>query len=98
MSNPDVLVVGAGAIGAAVAHALTVRGAQVVIVERSLDGDGCSYGNAGLICPSHSVSLASPASLRSGLRWTASRASPFYVRPSASLLPWLARFALASRP
>jgi D-amino-acid dehydrogenase len=98
MSNPDVVVIGAGAIGAAAAHALAARGAHVVVIERSLNGDGCSYGNAGLVCPSHSVSLASPAALRSGLRWMTSRSSPFYVRPSASLLPWLARFALASRP
>jgi D-amino-acid dehydrogenase len=98
MSNPDVVVIGAGAIGAAAAHTLAARGAQVTVLERSRDGDGCSYGNAGLVCPSHSVSLASPASLRSGLRWMTSRSSPFYVRPSASLLPWLTRFAVASRP
>jgi D-amino-acid dehydrogenase len=97
-TRPDVVVIGAGAIGAAAAHVLAARGARVLVLERSLDGGGCSYGNAGLVCPSHSVSLASLASLRSGLRWMMSRSSPFYVRPSASLVPWLARFALASRP
>lgn len=96
--SPDVAVVGGGAIGAAAAHALAARGARVLVIERSLNGDGCSYGNAGLVCPSHSVSLASPTSLRSGLRWMTRRSSPFYVRPTASILPWLAHFALASRP
>jgi D-amino-acid dehydrogenase len=58
---------------------------------------GCSAGNAGLICPSHSTPIANPASLRNGLRWMWKRDSPFYLRPRPAVLPWLGRFALASR-
>jgi D-amino-acid dehydrogenase len=97
-SSPDVIVVGAGAVGAAAGYALARRGAKVTILERSETLSGCSYGNAGLICPSHAVSLASLAAIRDGLRWMARRDSPFYLRPRPRLMPWLARFVLASRP
>jgi D-amino-acid dehydrogenase len=96
-SWPDVLVVGGGAIGAATAYELTQRGASVTVLERSHGALGCSYGNAGLICPSHAEALANPAAIRSGLAWMARRDSPFHVRPRLSLLPWLARFGLAAR-
>jgi D-amino-acid dehydrogenase len=98
MSAPDVVVVGAGAIGAAAAYELAQRGARVTVVERSDVAAGCSYGNAGLISPSHTEALANPAALRAGIAWLARRDSPFHVRPRPSLLPWLARFGAASLP
>jgi D-amino-acid dehydrogenase len=98
MSRPDVVVVGAGAIGAATAYELTRRGARVTVLERSHVATGCSYGNAGLISPSHTEALASPAALRDGIAWLARRDSPFHLRPRPSLLPWLARFGAASLP
>jgi D-amino-acid dehydrogenase len=98
MSNPDVVVVGAGAIGAATAYELARRGAAVTLLERSSVASGCSYGNAGLISPSHTEALANPAALRAGVAWLARRDSPFHVRPRPSLLPWLARFGAASLP
>ena len=98
MSAPDVVIVGAGAVGAATAYELTQRGASVAVLERSHVARGCSYGNAGLICPSHAEALANPAAIRSGLAWMTRRDSPFHVRPRPSLLPWLARFGLAARP
>jgi D-amino-acid dehydrogenase len=96
--SPDVVVLGAGAIGAATAYELALRGARVSVLERAQVGEGCSYGNAGLICPSHADALASPASIRDGIGWLGRRDSPFYVRPRLSLLPWLARFGLAALP
>lgn len=98
MSRPDVVVVGAGAIGAATAYELARRGASVTVLERSHVAAGCSYGNAGLISPSHTEALASPAALRDGVAWLARRDSPFHLRPRPSLLPWLARFGAASLP
>jgi D-amino-acid dehydrogenase len=97
-SSPDVVVVGGGAIGAATAYELTQRGASVTVLERSHVALGCSYGNAGLICPSHAEALANPAAIRSGLAWMTRRDSPFHVRPRLSLVPWLVRFGLAARP
>jgi D-amino-acid dehydrogenase len=98
MSRPDVVVVGAGAIGAATAYELARRGARVTLLERSHVAAGCSYGNAGLISPSHTEALANPAALRDGIAWLARGDSPFHLRPRPSLLPWLARFGAASLP
>jgi D-amino-acid dehydrogenase len=98
MSSPDVIVVGAGAIGAATAYELARRGARVTLLERSQVASGCSYGNAGLISPSHTEALANPAALRAGIAWMARRDSPFHVRPRPSVLPWLARFGAACLP
>ena len=93
----EVLVVGGGAIGTAVALELARRGARPVLVERgSALAAGCSAGNAGLICPSHSAPLATPSALRQGLRWMLTPDSPFHLRPSPALVPWLLRFAAAS--
>lgn len=97
-SAADVVVVGGGAIGAAVAYELTRRGARVTLLERTGDASGCSYGNAGLICPSHAEALASPAAVRDGLGWLARRDAPFRLRPRPALVPWLARFGVAALP
>jgi D-amino-acid dehydrogenase len=98
MAKPDVAIVGGGAIGVCCALELARRGAGVTLYERGAAlASGCSAGNAGLICPSHSTPIANPASLRNGLRWMWKRDSPFYLRPRPAVLPWLARFALASR-
>jgi D-amino-acid dehydrogenase len=93
-----VVIVGGGAIGVCCALELARRGANVTLLERGPElASGSSAGNAGLICPSHSTPISNPASLRNGLRWMWKRDSPFYLRPRAAVLPWLARFALAAR-
>jgi D-amino-acid dehydrogenase len=94
----DVVVIGGGAIGAAAAYELTRRGARVTVLERDRGPEGCSFGNAGLICPSHAEALPSLESIRSGLAWLGRRDSPFYLRPRLRLLPWLARFGVAALP
>ena len=92
------VIVGGGAIGASTALELASRGAAVTLLERGPElGAGCSAGNAGLICPSHSAPLANPAAVRNGLRWVLRRDSPFYLKPRPKALPWLARFVLAAR-
>jgi len=95
---PDVVVVGGGAVGAACALELARRGASVTLLERGPElGSGCSAGNAGLICPSHSTPLSNPTAVRNGLRWMLDRESPFHLKPRPSALPWLARFLIAAR-
>jgi len=94
----DVVIVGGGAIGACCALELARRGARVTLLERGPElASGCSAGNAGLICPSHSTPISNPVSVRNGLLWMWKRDSPFYLRPRPAVLPWLARFTLAAR-
>jgi D-amino-acid dehydrogenase len=93
----DVSVIGGGAIGVCCALELARRGARVTLYERGRElASGCSAGNAGLVCPSHSLPISNPTSLRNGLRWMWKRDSPFYLRPRPAVLPWLARFARAA--
>ncbi len=88
---------GGGAIGVCVALELARRGARPVLLEREAElGWGCSAGNAGLICPSHATPLANPAALHQGLRWLLRPDTPFSLRPTPRLVPWLARFVAAS--
>jgi D-amino-acid dehydrogenase len=90
-----VVVVGAGIVGLCVADALVRRGAEVTVVDRGAAArDGASFGNAGLIVPSHVVPLAAPGVLGKGLRWMLDRESPFFVQPrlDLELVRWGWRF------
>lgn len=93
----DVVIVGGGAVGVCCALELARRGADVTLLERGNElAAGASSGNAGLLCPSHSEPIASPASVRNGLRWMLRPDSPFYLRPRPAVAPWIARFVKAS--
>lgn len=88
-----VLVCGAGVVGLCCALYLRERGYEISVVDRdAASGDGCSFGNAGMIVPSHFTPLAAPGMVGLGLRWMLHRRSPFYVRPR--LDPALAAWAL----
>jgi D-amino-acid dehydrogenase len=96
--TPQVVVIGGGAVGACCAYELVRSGFEVTLLERGPElASGCSAGNAGLICPSHSTPIANPASLRNGLRWMLRPDSPFYLRPRPDVVPWLVRYVRASR-
>lgn len=95
----DVVVIGAGAVGASVAYELSRRGASVVVLEREEDvGGGCSYANAGLLSPSHVAPLTTPANISAGLRSMFHSNSPFSVSAHPRLVPWLGRFIVSARP
>lgn len=95
----EVAVIGGGAVGVTSAFELARRGASVTLLERGPElAFGCSAGNAGIVGPSHVLPLANPAALRDGLRWMSRPDSPFYVRPSPAVIPWLGRFAAAATP
>ncbi|HXQ39371.1 MAG TPA: FAD-dependent oxidoreductase, partial [Anaerolineales bacterium] len=98
-SEQDVVIIGGGVIGVCSAYYLAQKGAQVTLMEKGEIASGCSYGNGGLIVPSHCVPLASPGALGNGLRWLFDSESPFYIKPrlDMDLVRWLIRFALASQ-
>lgn len=98
-TTADVLVIGAGAVGASIAYELARRGASVHVVDAGgTAGAGCSHANAGLIAPSHVEPLATPANIVLGLRSLLRPDSPFSVRPTPRLAPFLAELALSARP
>lgn len=93
------MVIGAGAVGVAVAYELGRRGASVTVLERGArTAAGCSAGNAGIVGPSHVEPLASGAAIREGLRCLVRPTSPFGMQPRPALAPWMARFVAAARP
>jgi len=62
--------------------------------------DGCSFGNAGMIVPSHFVPLAAPGMVALGLKWMWNPESPFYIKPrlNSALVGWGYRFWRAATP
>lgn len=72
---------------------------RVTLVERNGERrDGCSYGNTGMVVPSHFVPLAAPGMVALALKWMWNPASPFYVKPrlSLDLVRWGLQFTRAA--
>ena len=90
----DVVVVGAGAIGLATAYELSLRGAEVVVLERGELGNGTSSGNAGFVVSSHVLPVPEPGMFATALRGMLSGRGPVTAKASLRLgyLRWLARF------
>ena len=90
----ETLVIGGGAIGICCAYYLHGLGKKVTVVEKNDICSGSSYGNAGLIVPSHSIPLAAPGAILQGLKWMFNPESPFYIKPrfQKEFLSWLWKF------
>jgi len=89
-----VVVVGAGIAGLASAYYLVRDGWDVKILEKNTLDNNCSYGNAGMIVPSHFTPLAAPGIVAQGIKWMFNSKSPFYVRPSLNprMINWGLKF------
>jgi D-amino-acid dehydrogenase len=89
-----VLIIGGGIVGLTSAYYLQKKGYEVTILDKGDITDNCSFGNAGMIVPSHFVPLAAPGMIKQGIRWMFDSKSPFYVRPSlnANLINWGLKF------
>jgi len=90
-----VAIVGGGVIGTLCAYYLQRDGWTVSVLERGEFGKGTSFGNCGLVCPSHVLPLAEPGVLGKTFRALFARNSPFAIRPrlDPALWSWLLRFA-----
>ncbi|MDT7707108.1 MAG: D-amino-acid dehydrogenase [Pseudonocardiales bacterium] len=94
----DVVVVGAGIVGALIGRELAGQGRRVVLVDPD-PGGGASVANAGMLVPSYCRPMAAPATLRAGMRGLIGRDASVTLGSFApSVLGWLARFAWAARP
>lgn len=89
-----VLIIGGGIVGLTSAYYLQKRGYEVTVLDKGDITDNCSFGNAGMIVPSHFVPLAAPGMIKQGIRWMFDSKSPFYVRPSlnGNLINWGLKF------
>lgn len=79
------IVIGGGVIGLCSAYYLRKSGWDVTVLDNSEERINCSYGNLGMIVPSHFVPLASPGIVTKGFRWLLNSKSPFYVKPALDL-------------
>lgn len=99
MSEAEVLVIGGGVIGICTAYYLARGGAAVTVLEEHEVGGpmASSYGNIGLLVPSHSRPVAEPGVIGGSLRWLLDAESPLYIKPrwDLDLVRWLLRFRAA---
>jgi D-amino-acid dehydrogenase len=97
VANGGVVVIGGGVIGVCSAHYLSRAGLAVTLLEKADVCAGSSYGNGGLVVPSHCVPLAAPGVWLKGLRWMWNPESPFYIKPrlDPALAAWLWKFRAA---
>ncbi|GGH68691.1 D-amino-acid dehydrogenase [Filimonas zeae] len=88
------IVVGGGIIGLSSAWFLRESGWEVTVIDKGDLLDNCSYGNAGYVCPSHFVPMATPGIVKQGFKWMLNSQSPFYVKPrlNAALIQWGLQF------
>lgn len=95
-----VVIIGGGIIGLSSAWYLQQSGHEVTVIDKTDMKDNCSYGNAGYVCPSHFVPLATPGIVKQGLKWMLNSKSPFYVQPrlSWSLIDWGLKFIKVATP
>ena len=94
-----VAIVGGGVIGLSTAYYCAKAGYSVTVIDRNPPArNGCSFGNAGMVVPSHFIPLAAPGMVALGLKWMWNPESPFYIRPrfDAQLFEWGWRFWQAS--
>jgi len=94
-----IAIIGGGVIGLCTAYFCAQRGHRVTVIDRAgAETLGCSYGNAGMITPSHFVPLAAPGAIRAALKWMWNPESPFYMKPRADarLIGWAWKFNRAA--
>lgn len=96
----DVVVVGGGIIGIAVASALVDRGRDVTIVDRTGICVETSAGNAAALAFSDILPLAQKGMIGQVPRWLADPLGPLSISPAylPHLMPWLWKFWRAGRP
>lgn len=98
-NHHDVVIIGAGIIGVAIASHLQAAGRRVLLIDRKGICAETSARNAGALAFSDILPLASPGILRRAPGWLLDPLGPLAIRPTylPHILPWLIRFAMASR-
>ena len=92
------IVVGAGIVGVCAGLELQKRGWSVTIIDRLAPGEGCSFGNAGILAAQAVVPVSVPGILQKVPRMLLDAESPLTLRLSSwrATLPWLVHFLRAA--
>ncbi|MEH6443709.1 MAG: FAD-dependent oxidoreductase [Oceanospirillaceae bacterium] len=90
-------VIGAGIIGVLCALKLQREGHQVTLIDKEAPGNGCSFGNAGILARSSFVPLSSPSTLMQAPSWLLKPDGPLCVNWSylPKIIPWLFNYIKA---
>lgn len=88
-----IAVIGAGIIGVCCASYLQRDGHDVTIIDRDGPGEGCSFGNSGLLSPGSFMTAAQPGAWRNIPKWL-DPLGPLAIRwrHLPGMLPWLVRW------
>lgn len=100
MTDKDVTIIGAGAIGIASALSLLENGLTVELIDRDPPASGASHGNAGVVSPWNCVPQSMPGIWKSVPRWLIDPEGPLSVKWShlPQFLPWAWRFLRVGKP
>ena len=98
--STDVIVIGAGIVGACTAWNLGRRGLKVALIDKDEPGLGCSFGNAGAISFGSVVPLAMPGVLKGAVGMLLDPEAPLRIPLTylPRVAPWLAQFVAAAKP
>jgi D-amino-acid dehydrogenase len=90
----DVVIVGAGVAGLCSAYHLAKAGRSVRIVDQAQPGAGSSFGNCGMISPSHVLPNTLPGLPWKAFKWMFQKSAPFRVVPQANMdfVSWMFGF------
>ena len=96
----DVIVLGAGMVGAASAAFLAERGLKVALVDRQAPGEGTSYGNAGVIDRSSLMPTVFPRHLPTLLRYLSGQTAHLHFNAGfvRRIAGWLFAYYRESSP
>ena len=100
MSDPDIVVIGAGIVGVACALQLARQGKQVVVMDAQEPGKGASYGNAGHLATEQVFPIADASILKRLPAMLLDPMGPLRLdwKYMPRALPWFIRLLLNLRP
>ncbi|NVK19468.1 MAG: FAD-binding oxidoreductase [Methylocystaceae bacterium] len=98
--SEQVIVIGGGIVGLAIAEKLIAEGHDVTLVEKDEIAAGASQGNAAGLAFSDIMPLASPGIIKKAIKWFLDPVGPFsvVVPDLPHTMGWLLRFLKAARP
>ncbi|MDW7695985.1 FAD-dependent oxidoreductase [Flammeovirgaceae bacterium SG7u.111] len=100
MASKKTVIIGGGVIGICSAYYLNKKGFEVTVLDQNDFQDSASFGNAGMVVPSHFIPMAAPGMIALGMKWMFNPESPFHIKPrlNKELFSWGWKFYKAATP